>query len=186
MFWAPFHLRFFRRISNSMEISFHSHLESYRMIATKCCTWHDSCAVVACAKICCDLMASNGIMARRSFRRIWIAGKKNVSETGPWCTLHKNANRITLAYVTIPLCELPSNTEWHSGIVEIPCSTHFFIYWTLGNVTNHVWLSNTLLFENFIGWIVHSVIDDQINYAYSKRNCTPRIENHLCKFQRVS
>ena len=44
--------------SNSMEISFHSHLDSNAMITTKFCTWHDSCAVVACAKICCDLMAS--------------------------------------------------------------------------------------------------------------------------------
>ena len=29
-------------------------------------------------------MASNGIMARQSLHRIWIAGKKNVSEMGPW------------------------------------------------------------------------------------------------------
>ena len=63
-----------------MEIS---HLDSNRVIATKFCTWHDSCAVVACTKICCDLMASNGIMARRSLYLIWIAGKKNVSEMGP-------------------------------------------------------------------------------------------------------
>ena len=56
--------------------SFHSHLDSNTVIATKFCTWHDSCAVVACATICCDLMASNGVMARRSFHRIRIAGKK--------------------------------------------------------------------------------------------------------------
>ena len=56
--------------------SFHSHLDSNTVIATKFCTWHDSCAVVACAKICCDLMASNGVMARQSFHRIWIVGKK--------------------------------------------------------------------------------------------------------------
>ena len=82
--WGPFHWRFFHRNSNSMEISFHSQLDSNTVIATKFCTWHDSCAVVACAKICCDLMASNGVMARRSFHRIWIAGEKTVNETGPW------------------------------------------------------------------------------------------------------
>ena len=38
---------------------------------------------MTCAIICCDLMTSNAVMARRSFHRIWIAGKKNVSETGP-------------------------------------------------------------------------------------------------------
>ena len=44
---------------------------------------HDSCAVVACAKICCDLMASNGVMARRSFHRIWIAGRKMLVKQAP-------------------------------------------------------------------------------------------------------
>ena len=29
-------------------------------------------------------MASNRVMARRNFHRIWIAGKKTVIETGPW------------------------------------------------------------------------------------------------------
>ena len=66
-----------------MEISFHSHLNSNTVIATKFCTWHDSCAVVACAKICCDLMASNGITARRNFHRIWIAGKKSLVKRAP-------------------------------------------------------------------------------------------------------
>ena len=66
-----------------MEISFHSHLDSNIVIATKFCTWHDSCAVVACAKICCDLMASNRVMARRIFHRIWIAGKKTLVKRAP-------------------------------------------------------------------------------------------------------
>ena len=48
-----------------MEILFHSHLDSNRVIATKVRTWHDSCAVVACVNFCCDLMASNEITARR-------------------------------------------------------------------------------------------------------------------------
>ena len=66
-----------------MENSFHSHLDSNIGIATKFCTWHDSCAVVACANISCDLMASNGVMARRSFHRIWIAGKKPLVKQAP-------------------------------------------------------------------------------------------------------
>ena len=61
---APFHQRFFHRNSNSMESLFFSHLDSNKVIATKFCTWHNSCAVVACAKICCDLMNSNSIMIR--------------------------------------------------------------------------------------------------------------------------
>ena len=66
-----------------MEISLYSHLDSITVIATKFCTWHDSCAVVACAKICCDLMTSNGVMARQSFHRIWIAGKKPLVKRAP-------------------------------------------------------------------------------------------------------
>ena len=62
---------------------FHSHIDSNTVIATKFCTWHDSCAVVACATLCCDLMASNGVMARRSFHRIWIAGKKPLVKQAP-------------------------------------------------------------------------------------------------------
>ena len=42
---ATFHWRFFHRNSNSMKISFHSHLDSNTVIATKFCTWHDSCVL---------------------------------------------------------------------------------------------------------------------------------------------
>ena len=66
-----------------MEISFHSHIDANTVIATKFCTWHDSCAVVACAKICCDPMASNRITTRRSFNRVWIAGKKLLVKRAP-------------------------------------------------------------------------------------------------------
>ena len=88
--------RFFHRDSNSMEISFHSHLDSNTVIATKLCTWHDSCAVVACAKICCDLMASNGIMARQSLHRIWIAGKKPLVKWAPDLCRHMGSVNIHL------------------------------------------------------------------------------------------
>ena len=81
---GPVSLTFFHRNSNSMEISFHSHVNSNTMITTKFCTWHDSCAVVACAKNCCDLMASNRITARWSFVSNLNCGQKIVSETGPW------------------------------------------------------------------------------------------------------
>ena len=62
---------------------FHSHHDYITVIATNFCTWHDSCAVVACAKHCCDLMAINGITARQSFHGIWIAGKRSLVERAP-------------------------------------------------------------------------------------------------------
>ena len=80
---SPFHKRVFHRNSNSMEISFLSHLDSNAVIATTFCTWHDSCAAVACAKSCCDLMASNEIMARQRFHWIGIAGKIKLVKRAP-------------------------------------------------------------------------------------------------------
>ena len=66
-----------------MESSFHSHLDFNTVITTNFCTWHDRCAVVACAKICCALMASKGITTRRNFHRNWIAGKKSLAKRPP-------------------------------------------------------------------------------------------------------
>ena len=83
-----------------MEISLHSHLESNRVIATTFCTWHDSCAVVACAKICRDLMARNGITGRRSFHRIWIVGKKTLVERAPALKWFENYLSSQEQYVT--------------------------------------------------------------------------------------
>ena len=45
--------------SQSIEILFCSYPNSNWVITTKFCTCHDSCAVVACAKICSHLMANN-------------------------------------------------------------------------------------------------------------------------------
>ena len=55
-----------------------SFLDSNNIIATKFSIWYDSCTVVACANICCDMMPSNGITARRSFTWIWIASEKSL------------------------------------------------------------------------------------------------------------
>ena len=54
-----------------------------KIIAIKFCTWHDHFAVVACAKTCCNLMASNWNTTRRSFRRIGIASNIFFTKMGP-------------------------------------------------------------------------------------------------------
>ena len=46
----PITLRISHYNPNVMEISFCSHPTSNGVIATQFCTWHDSCAVVACAR----------------------------------------------------------------------------------------------------------------------------------------
>ena len=101
MYRAPFHSRFFHRNSNSMANSFHSHLDSNKVIATKFCTWHDSCAVVACAKICGNLPVSNGITARRDFHQIWITSKKSLVKRAPGPCGKQTSKYNTMSYFEI-------------------------------------------------------------------------------------
>ena len=74
---AHFTNAFYHHNSNSMKILFYTHLNSINVITTNFCTCHDSCAVMACAKLCCYLMSSNWITARKSFHRISIVSKWN-------------------------------------------------------------------------------------------------------------
>ena len=55
----PFCWWFFYLNLKLMEGWFHSHLNTIKVITTKFCTCHDSSAVVACAKICNDLMVND-------------------------------------------------------------------------------------------------------------------------------
>ena len=104
-----------------MEISFHSHLNSNTVIATKLCTWHDCCAVVACAKMCWDLKASNGITARRSFHWIWIAVKKSLVR------LHSNTDVSSPRYKQISIVFRFGNFGWHP-------------FFSINNILGGLWL----------------------------------------------
>ena len=66
-----------------MEISFCSHPNTNKVIATIFGTWHDSWAVVACAKFCCDMVISNWIRAKWNFHRIWIVMEKSLVKWAP-------------------------------------------------------------------------------------------------------
>ena len=77
-----------------MEISFCSHPNTNKVITTIFGTWHDSWAVVACAKFCCDMVISNWIRAKWNFHRIWIVMEKSLVKWAPGhesaATLHYN------------------------------------------------------------------------------------------------
>ena len=64
--------------STSMANSHCSHSNSNEAIATKFCAWHDSCAVVACEKVCCDMMTRNGIIAKLNFGRRHLNCDRNI------------------------------------------------------------------------------------------------------------
>ena len=60
------------------------------MIATKFCTWHDSSAVVPCAKICSNWTYRSGITSKQIFCQILFTIKKIVCEmntrsSNDWC-----------------------------------------------------------------------------------------------------
>ena len=85
-----------------MEISFCSHLSYSKVIfAMKFCTWHDSCAVVECAKFCSDMMLYDGVTLKRISRRIWW--KKIVREMCPntvgyrYCICGQDANETKMS-----------------------------------------------------------------------------------------
>ena len=112
-----------------MKSSSCSQLNSDKVITTKFCTWHNSYVLVTCAKICCDLMASNVITSRQILHEIWIVSKKFISEMGCHPT-HNFSITIEIwqkfhyAFIQILLKWLLQNT-WHTysdGLVQERCN----------------------------------------------------------------
>ena len=58
--WGQFYQQIFHHNSNSMKNSF-SYPSCRDVIAMKFCTWHDSCAVMPCAKFCSDITPCDGV-----------------------------------------------------------------------------------------------------------------------------
>ena len=90
-----------------MEISFCSYFDSNKVIATKVCTWHDSCTVVSCAKVCCDLMACSWIIEKQYFYWGWNTSKRLLVKwpLGPYVFTHVVINlTINYAHGFIMLC----------------------------------------------------------------------------------
>ena len=83
-----------------MEISFCSHPNTNKVIATIFGTWHDSWAVVACAKFCCDVIISNWIRAKWNFHHIWIVMEKSLVKWVPDTCLKKHKYILYVSYNT--------------------------------------------------------------------------------------
>ena len=62
-------------ISNFMEITFCSYLNTNNIITTKFCTCHDSTAVMICAKFCSDPIVRNSMTALWYFHNIGISSE---------------------------------------------------------------------------------------------------------------
>ena len=72
-----------------MEILFYPHPNSDKVIAAKFCSWPDSSAVEACAKLFCHMISSNWVTAKRIFYRIWSLMETSLVKWFPGpCTLY--------------------------------------------------------------------------------------------------
>ena len=80
-----FHLRFFCRNSNSMENWFCSHPSCNEVMAMKCRTWHNSTAVVPCAKFHSDMIPCIRFTLKLIIHQSRITMKK-CSWSGPQVT----------------------------------------------------------------------------------------------------
>ena len=79
-----FHERLFHWNSNSMKNSFCTHPRCREVIAVKFCIWHDSCAVVVCAKFYSDVIPYNAITPETNFPLNWNYDGEIVREKGPF------------------------------------------------------------------------------------------------------
>ena len=62
-------------------------LPSIQIIASdalKLCTWLDNCAVVACAKLCSEIITCKGVTLKQNFHRIWIMLEKWFVKLASW------------------------------------------------------------------------------------------------------
>ena len=86
LYWdqGPFHKQIFICNSNSMEISPCCNPITDHQIATNFCTYHDSTAVMSCAKFCGDHLVRIVLRAKQHFRRIWIVMEKTSVKWAPW------------------------------------------------------------------------------------------------------
>ena len=93
---ALFTKRCFHHNSNSQEISLCSHPSCNEVIATKFCTCHDSCAVMACAKFCSDMILCNDLTLKPIFYWICIT-----MENGSW--IGPQVLFVVQCYVLVPV-----------------------------------------------------------------------------------
>ena len=83
-----------------------------KVIDKKFCTWHDSCAVVTCAKFCSDMVTYNRVTLKYIFDGIWIVYRSwngpqsrkmklgYRSRAGTWRTIiHKTKDAILRQYL---------------------------------------------------------------------------------------
>ena len=84
-------------------------MESYNEVfAMTFCTWHDSGAVVACAKFCSKMMAFHGVTPKPIWHRIWVTMEKSFVKWAPDRHCSLKGDRVALL-----------GQKWHTGYPDL-------------------------------------------------------------------
>ena len=97
----PCHLWFIHHKSHSTGYAYCYYLIPQHTITTKFCTWHDSTAVVPCAKFCCDYWVRFWMEAKQNFELWW----KIVGGMFPWSQALPNHQTVLILSVSRHLPE---------------------------------------------------------------------------------
>ena len=80
---GPISRTIFQSLSKFDGKLFCSHASCSEVITMKYCTWHGSCAVMACDKFCSDKISHNGVTPEPIIHQILINMKKNLLKWAP-------------------------------------------------------------------------------------------------------
>ena len=73
----------FHLILYVIKVLFHCYPNPDEPFTTKCCTWYSSLAVMACARVCRDIMARNEITMKWIFHQISVVLQKTLVKWVP-------------------------------------------------------------------------------------------------------
>ena len=96
---------------NICTISFCCHLSCSEVIAIDICTWQDNYAVVACAKICCNMVPYNALIPKPIVNRIWIMIENLLVKWAPDPISEKAQTVLLVSLWIIKQC---LSTEFHN------------------------------------------------------------------------
>ena len=132
-----------------MAISFWSHPNSNDLIATQFSTCHDSCAVMACAKLCGDMKAWNGIMLKQIFHWIWITVERVSVKWAPRTSLPRgyiSSQRVHLfpegtsphrGYISSQRVHLLTEGTYIPELLPVPVSSWYYRHKSTSQHTHH-------------------------------------------------
>ena len=115
---GPISPMIFHRNSNLMKVRFCSYQSYSEVIIMTFCTWYNSCAVVACAKFCSDIIAYNRVTLKPIFHWIWIMMEKSFVKRAPGDDFEKAYELLNIKFL-----KFPPLTKMHtfSCMVKIFC-----------------------------------------------------------------